>query len=130
MGYDAKIHTVVKRTKRIIPYATGEIDEENVPEIKYITAWETTEVPAIETITPLGSSGGNISSSSGGGGGGDNKPEIKSATGERYKQVEEDLDDLAKKFDEVGRRKNRAFGLNKIKQLQKEIELLEKEADL
>lgn len=64
----------------------------------------------------------------GGGGGGGGKPKTprahkKSDTGKRYHRVNEQIADTSRKQEEANRRKERAFGAEKLDQLQKEINL-------
>jgi hypothetical protein len=60
--------------------------------------------------------GGGAKKSGGGGGGGSKKKDPKKASDEieRYHEIKEVIDDLNRTYEEIGKAKDRAFGLDKI----------------
>ena len=79
--------------------------------------------------------GGGKSSGGGGSSGSEKKPRplthhVKADAGERYHAITKKLDNVKKAQDEASRRKERAFGAEKIAQLEKEISLRKETLEL
>lgn len=112
----------------------------------------TTVVPKINSLTKNASGSANNSSSSnkggsgggkgGGGGGKGSKPKTKDKTKvdesklkkeddeiERYHKIRNELEDITHELTMIGKAKDRAFGRNKIKQLDAETASLKKQSD-
>ena len=81
-------------------------------------------------IAPVGSlGGGGGSKSSGGGGGGGSKKDKKKASNEieRYHVVKQQLDRLSSEYDRLSAAKDRAYGPDKLKAIDKEIAKLQEQ---
>lgn len=87
------------------------------------------------TATTAGSNM-NGKKSGGGGGGGSSKPAKpvkktkKSDVVERYKEVNDSLDDMSKKLDKAAKLVDRLYGVDKIKAMKEQNKLLQDEIDL
>lgn len=70
-----------------------------------------------------GGGGASTQNKSGGGGGGNKKPKEKKEadTKDRYHTVNEQLDDISKSLNKLNKAEDRAFGVNKIKTMTKEL---------
>lgn len=105
------------------------------------------EVPAIETITPNKSYGGNIKKlggggggpkkSGGGGGGGKSSPaENQKITSKddagikRYKEIDDAIQDLTKDQERLNKVTDAYYGANKVAYMKQQQKLLQKEIDL
>lgn len=87
-------------------------------------------VKAPVKIAPVGSLGsGGGSKSSGGGGGGGSKKDKKKASDEieRYHVVKQQLDRLSSEYDQLSAAKDRAYGPDKLKAIDKEIAKLQEQ---
>lgn len=87
-------------------------------------------VKAPVKIAPIGSlSSGGGSKSSGGGGGGGSKKDKKKASDEieRYHIVKQQLDRLSSEYDQLSAAKDRAYGPDKLKAIDKEIAKLQEQ---
>lgn len=87
-------------------------------------------VKAPVKIAPIGSlSGGGGSKSSGGGSGGGSKKDKKKASDEieRYHVVKQQLDRLSSEYDQLSAAKDRAYGPDKLKAIDKEIAKLQEQ---
>jgi hypothetical protein len=132
MGYDAEIEEkkVNTTTTRKVEYPV--IDERTgyptgERKTMYLTEVTGTTAYAIKSITPNGSYGGGIgvnksasSSSTGGGGGGSSPAEKvdrtrKSDVVNRYKEIEDKLDDIKEAADEAANAMERLYGADRIK---------------
>ena len=100
------------------------LNVEAIPVEGTVSGW------SIKTITNKGSYGGGIKSSSGNGGGGGGKPkkvDRKKAPDEkdRYYEVNQRLERMTQLLDKVAKYKDRAFGATYLKNLEKELSLME-----
>ena len=87
-------------------------------------------VKAPVKIAPVGSlGGGGGSKSSGGGGGGGSKKDKKKASDEieRYHVVKQQLDRLSSEYDQLSAAKDRAYGPDKLRAIDKEIAKLQEQ---
>lgn len=87
-------------------------------------------VKAPVKIAPIGSlSSGGGSKSSGGGGGGGSKKDKKKASDEieRYHVVKQQLDRLSSEYDQLSAAKDRAYGPDKLRAIDKEIAKLQEQ---
>jgi hypothetical protein len=97
-------------------------------------------VPEITSLTKTSSGAMNNTSSSnsggkkgGGGGGGSKKPAEKpkkSDVVERYKEINDLIDDLADKMNDASKAANRLYGKGRLDLMKKNNELLKQEIDL
>lgn len=100
---------------------------------------------AVESITPSGSAGGNITQEaetvdssngdgSGGGGGGDSytppPPKEYKDEIERYHVIKQKIEDLQEVMDHLAKAKDRAFGTSKLELMDQEIEKYDEMIDL
>ena len=150
MGVQADVTTVEKTLKRKVPVYTTqtihkgtEYTEGGLP-LETIETWtyqtdtkevdETLEVAQINMgdkagTPPTFTGRGNVSSgnkggggSSGGGGGSKSKPKKKSDSDkERYHTIVNQLEDLKSEYEEIGKAKDKAFGTDKLKAMDAEI---------
>ncbi|MEG7527165.1 MAG: hypothetical protein SPK46_01885 [Candidatus Onthovivens sp.] len=101
---------------------------------------------AVESITPSGSAGGNITQEAetvdssngdgenGGGGGGDSytppPPKEYKDEIERYHVIKQKIEDLQEVMDHLAKAKERAFGTSKLELMDQEIEKYNEMIDL
>lgn len=87
------------------------------------------KIIANATFTGKGSTGNLSPSSSGGGGGGGSKKDKKKASDEieRYHVVKQQLDRLSSEYDQLSAAKDRAYGPDKLKAIDKEIAKLQEQ---
>ena len=124
-----------------VPMGTKEV--EGVVQVAQIKAEGNSSVGDTAKVTWTGtsgsSSGGGVSPSSTkgkkGGGGSKSKPKKakevkKSDVVERYKEIDDKLDDVAESMDDASKAADRLWGSARIKQMQKANNLLKKEIDL
>ena len=104
----------------------------------------TVEVPVIKTITPNGSYGGGIGvnttapagatkSKKGGGGGSQKKPAKKPKKTdivERYKEINDSLDDVADAMEDASKAADRLYGKSRLDFMKKNNSLLKQEIEL
>lgn len=102
---------------------------------------DNTTPPKVKSLTKTSSGMMNNRSSAnkgskgggGGGGGGSKKkadPVKKSDLVERYKEINDAIDDMADAMEDASKASDRLYGNNKIKQMEKQNKILEKEIDL
>jgi hypothetical protein len=90
-----------------------------------------TQVPKIKTLKRTASPSMNNSSSSNkggktsGGGGGGSKKKDANKEKERYHDIKNSLDQLSKSYDAISKARERAFGVDKLKLLEQEQQVLE-----
>ena len=125
-----------------VPMGSKEVD--GVVQVAQIKAEGNDSVGSKAKVTWTGTSGssggGGVSPSStagkkGGGGGSKSKPKKakevkKSDVVERYKEIDDKLDDVAESMDDASKAADRLWGAARIKQMQKANNLLKKEIDL
>lgn len=147
MGYDAEIEEkeVQKTTKRTVEYPkidprtgypTGEKGTLDLLETVGTTAY------AIKTITPSGSYGGGIGvnttapevartpKKSGGSSSKASKVSMtkKSDVVDRYKEIDDQLDDINDELNRTNKLTDRLFGAKRLQQMDKEISILNKQS--
>lgn len=148
MGYDADIEEkpVYKTTYKYVDYPkinsetgypTGNIGTMKLAETVGTTAY------AIKTITPNGSYGGGIgvnttapeaattSKSSGGSSSKASKVSMtkKSDVVDRYKEIDDQLDDINDELSRANKLTDRLFGAQRLSQMDKEISILNKQSE-
>lgn len=125
-----------------VPMGSKEVD--GVVQVAQIKAEGNDSIGSKAKVTWTGTSGssggGGVSPSStagkkGGGGGSKSKPKKakevkKSDVVERYKEIDDKLDDVAESMDDASKAADRLWGDARIKQMQKANNLLKKEIDL
>lgn len=148
MGAQVPIPTIDRITTTTI---SGYKEMDEVIEVPALSADGTPQIKSL-TRTNSGGSISNYSSSNpggkapgkkSGGGGGSKTPKAKdrvkkdpkqlkniSNEAERYHEINEELDDLAKELDRVAEAKDRAFGQDKLNNMAKEEALLKKQIKL
>jgi archaellum component FlaC len=96
------------------------------------TATETVYIPRINSMSKVSSPAGGASKGGGGGGGGGGGKKQKhdrlDARGDRYHEVKENLARISENLEEIDKAKTRTYGKNHLKNLEKENELLKKQA--
>lgn len=153
MGYDVELKEVKPESKDTSTYSYYELDEEatekagGVPQFKKepteisVTSSSGATAYAIETITPTGSYGGGVgvtttapksatkAANKSGGGGSKSKKDPKKSKDEieRYHEIKEEMDDLARATEKAAKAKDHAFGDDKVKAIEKEIAAIDKE---
>ena len=148
MGYDVEFDDNPQTVQEQVvehEYSYDYDDETGEPVYRYVkpihkTVEATIDAPTIKTITPNGSYGGYAdvqttapkaarTTKSGSGGGSKAKATKvkktkKSDVVERYKEINDVLDDLTEELEDINKLTNRLYGANKIKQLEKEAKIL------
>lgn len=151
MGYDVEFDT--GETTNTQTYTYHKLDVEatkqagGMPQFEEdpttITASTQVAGTAIKTITPNGNFGGNIdfsnakynggsggkSSGGGGGGGGSSQKDKKKSSDEieRYHVIKKQLDNLSREYDNLSAAKDRAFGANRLRVMDREATKLEEQ---
>lgn len=153
MGFDAKFKKEKKTAYEEVAdlQYTYDYDPQGNPTYRRVTPKykkvpHDIEVLAIESITPNKSYGGNIKSLGGGGGGGskssggggksttpaeNQKITSKADAGiERYKEIDDAIEDLTKDQERLNKVTDAYYGANKISYMKQQLQLLGKEVEL
>ena len=154
LGYDAnvktKTETIEGHTESITEkgQAFAGLDPDGNPvmvpiESKITRTWDpqTVTVPVVEALTYTGSAGGTVNFSntkagkkgSGGGGGGSKKKAEKpkkTDVVERYKEVNDLLDDVADAMEDASKAADRLYGKGRLDLMKKNNDLLKQEIEL
>lgn len=120
--------------------STGMSEQKGTVEVPAMSS-DSTQPPKIKSLTKTSSGVMNNRSSAnkgskgggGGGGGGSKKkadPVKKSDLVERYKEINDAIEDMADAMEDASKASDRLYGNNKIKQMEKQNKILEKEIDL
>ena len=159
MGYDVELKEISPEKEDISTYSYYELDEAatekagGVPQFKKtpteiaVKSSSSATAYALESITPNGSYGGGTGvettapksstsgKSKGGGGGKKSTPAEKvdytkkSDVVDRYKEIDDTLNDIEKSMSKVNKEADRMFGSARLKQMEKEKNLLLQQAD-